>query len=322
MILIATIRLFTFSTSAGSDDEKYAEFFRENYKIFSVNVPNDLNFAGEQVPLQDFEVRERLDREFLVNTYWQSQTLLLAKKANRWFPVILPILKKNGIPEDFKYMVAVESGFSLGVSAKGAAGYWQFMAPTAESYGLTINEEVDERYNVVKSTEAACRFFKENYKVFKSWTLAAAAYNIGTNGLQRALDKQKVSSYYDLLLNEETSRYMFRVLALKEILSKPDQYGFIIRKKDLYPPLPSTEITVDTTINDLTAFATQQGLNYKLLKYFNPWLRSDKLTAAAGRKYFIRIPHKSIRNYDELKQLSEEENKNDEVIKKDSVLGH
>jgi len=319
LVLIGVIRIFSYSTTPVTDDEKYGEYFREKYKIFSVNIPNDLNFSGEQVPLQDFEVRERIDREFLINTYWQSQTLLLAKRANRWFPVITPILKRNGIPEDFKYLMAVESGFTHGVSTKGAAGFWQFIPSTAEAYGLLINDEIDERYHVEKSTQAACRFLNESFKQFKNWTIVAASYNLGTNGMQRQLDKQKVSSYYDLLLNEETGRYIFRVLALKEILSRPDHYGFVVRKKDLYPSVPSTEITVDSTICDLTLFAEQQGLNYKLLKYFNPWLRSDKLTNPDAKKFRIRIPHKSVKNYDALMKLADEEVKAPALIEADTT---
>lgn len=304
---LGIVRLFNFSARVQTNDDLYQKYFTDSYKVFSVNIPNDLNFAGEPVPLQDFEVRERIDREFLVNTYWQSQTLLLAKRANRWFPVITPILKRNGIPDDFKYLAVVESGFMHGVSSKGAAGYWQFIPSTAQAYGLTINEEIDERYHVEKSTEAACKLFNEAHDALGNWTLAAASFNIGLNGIQRQLIRQKANNYYDLLLNEETARYVFRVLAIKEILSNPRRYGFIYRKKDLYPPIPSQTIQIDSSITDLALFAEQQGINYKLLKYFNPWLRSETLSNPDHIKYKIKMPHPSVKNYDALMKMAEVE---------------
>ena len=315
LISLGFIRLFSFSSEFNNSDSLYNKYFFDNYKIFAVNVPDNLNFAGENVPIQDFEVRERIDREFLVNTYWQSQTLLLIKRANRWMPLIEPILKKNGIPSDFKYLVVAESAFLHGVSSKGAAGFWQFIPSTAESYGLTINEEIDERYHLEKSTDAACRFFKESYTNFNNWTLVAASYNLGITGISKQLQKQKVDNYYDLLLNEETSRYIFRVLALKQILQFPKDYGFNLRKKDLYSPLPFKTIEIDSTINDLTLFATSNGINYKLLKYFNPWLRTDKLTVLEEKKYTIKIPHSSVKNYDELlKIIDKEQPQNNDAI--------
>jgi membrane-bound lytic murein transglycosylase D len=307
LVFIGIIRLFTFSAKQEINDELYKKYFADNYKIFAVNIPADLNFAGEQVPLQDFEVRERIDREFLINTYWQSQTLLLIKRANRWLPLISSILKQHSIPEDFKYLAIVESGFAHGVSSKGAAGFWQFIPSTAQAYGLTINEEIDERYHVEKSTEAACKLFKDCYKSLGNWTLVAASFNIGLNGLQRQMNKQKATSYYDLLLNEETARYIFRVLAIKEIIKNPRQYGFIIRKKDLYPPILSQTIQVDSSITDMALFAEKAGINYKLLKYFNPWLRSDVLNNTEGKSYRVKIPHPSVKNYDELMRLAESE---------------
>ena len=313
---LGIIRFFTFSSEFQNSNSLYNKYFNENYKIFAVNIPDNLNFAGEAVPIQDFEVRERIDREFLVNTYWQSQTLLLIKRANRWLPIIEPILKRNGIPTDFKYLVAAESGFLHGVSNKGAAGYWQFIPSTAEAYGLNINEQIDERYHIEKSTEAACKFFKEAYQSFNNWTLVAASYNIGISGLKNQLKKQKVDNYYDLLLNEETSRYIFRVLAIKQILQHPKDYGFNLRKKDLYPPLPFKNIEVDSTIDDLSLFAESNGINYKLLKYFNPWLRTEKLTVTDEKKYLIKIPHSSIKNYDEWMKIIEKEQpgNNEEIV--------
>ncbi len=315
LISLGIIRLFSFSSEFNTNDSLYNKYFNDNYKIFAVNIPDNLNFAGESVPIQDFEVRERIDREFLVNTYWQSQSLLLIKRANRWMPLIEPILKRNGIPSDFKFLAVAESGFLHGVSSKGAAGFWQFIPGTAEAYGLTINEEIDERYHIEKSTEAACKFFKESYSNFKNWTLVAASYNLGITGISKQLQKQKVNNYYDLLLNEETSRYIFRVLALKQILQFPKDYGFNLRKKDLYAPLPFKTIEVDSTINDLSLFSASNGINYKLLKYFNPWLRTDKLTNSDRKKFLIKIPHPSVKNYDDLlKTIEKEQPQNNEAI--------
>ena len=305
--LLGINRLFNYSAKISSNDDLYQKYFNDNYKVFAVTIPDDLNFSGESVPIHDFEVRERIDREFLVNTYWQSSTLLLAKRSNRWFPVITPILKRNGIPEDFKYLAVVESGFLHGVSSRGAAGYWQFIPSTAQAYGLRVDDQIDERYHVEKSTEAACRFFNESYQQLKSWTLVAAAYNMGLSGVQKQLIRQQVNSYYDLLLNDETARYVFRVLAMKEILSNPRRYGFIYRKKDLYPPIPVSKIQIDTSISNLPGFAEKLGLNYKLLKYFNPWIRTDDLIINQGEKFTLTIPAESVKDYQLLMRMADAE---------------
>jgi membrane-bound lytic murein transglycosylase D len=289
-LLVWTFKLASFSLSA---DEKKTE---ENpgYRIFGLNFPKDLAFSGEKVPGNDILVREAFDREMLVNTYWQSNALLIHKRAHRWFPVIEPILKKNGVPDDFKYIAVVESGLTNIVSPQEATGYWQIIASTAELYGLEINEEVDERYNVELATEAACKYFKEAYKKFGNWTLVAASYNMGMGGVEGQLRKQKVQSYYDLLLNEETSRYVFRILAVKELLSRPEDYGFVLRKRDLYPPIPTYKVYVDSSITDLADFAIRQGVNYKILKIFNPWLRKSSLINANKKKYAITLPKKDF----------------------------
>ncbi len=317
-ISLGVIRLFSFYTGINSDDKQYEKYFQEHYRIYSVNIPHDLNFAGEAVPLEDFEVRERIDREFLVNTYFQSQTVLLAKRSNRWLPIISRILKKNGVPDDFKFLAVAESGFMHNTSPKGAAGFWQFIPSTAQAYGLVINEEIDERYNPEKATEAACRFFKEAYAQFGNWTIAAASFNLGTNGMQKQIERQRAKTYYDLHLNEETSRYIFRVLALKEILSNPQNYGFVLRKKDLYPPLPGSIQKVDSSITNLPAFAQEKGTSFKMLKYYNPWLRSDKLTLLDGKPFYLRIPSANVQNYELL--IKEAEALNPEAPIIDTIL--
>jgi len=271
-------------------DLSYQRYFNDNYKIFSLNTPSELSFGGERVPLEMLDVRERMDRELLVNTYWQSQSLLFHKRANRWFPIIEPILEKNGVPDDFKYLAVIESGLTNAVSPAGATGFWQLLRDTGQEFGLEINDEIDERYHVEKSTEAACKYLKAAYRQYGNWTMAAASYNMGMNGLFRQTERQKVTDFYDLLLNEETSRYLFRILAAKEILSKPAQYGFHYRPRDLYTPYVIREQVIDTSVSDLADYAIQQGINYKVLKILNPWLRESFLTNPANKSYTIWLP--------------------------------
>lgn len=252
--------------------------------------PTSIDFAGEQTPLQISDVRERFDRELLVNANLDASTLLIIKRANRAFPIIEPILKKYNIPDDFKYLAVIESALTNAVSSAGARGVWQFMPETAKQIGLEVTDMVDERYHLEKSTVAACKYLLEAKSKFGSWTLAAAAYNAGTNGVNRQIESQKVSSYYDLLLNDETSRYVFRILALKEIMKSPDKYGFTVNTGELYVNLPSRKLEIDSSITDLATFAKAQGINYKILKIHNPWLRDKKLLNTSRKKYTIEIP--------------------------------
>lgn len=246
--------------------------------MYDLPLPEKANFCGEPVPLYEAEVRERLDRELLINANLHATTILIIKRANRWLPQIESILKEEGIPDDFKYLMVIESSVSNAVSGAGATGYWQIMKPTAKELGLELTDEVDERYHVVKSTKAACQYIRKSYQKFGSWTNAAAAYNMGLTGMMRACVKQKARFYYDLLLNQETSRYVFRILALKEIMTEPKKYGFEISPTNLYKPYILKKIEVDTSINNLIEFAHSQGVSYKSLKTYNPWLISDKLT--------------------------------------------
>lgn len=262
------------------------------YRITAIEIPEDLNFAGEAVPFGDPEIMERVDREFLVNTYWQSNALLLMKRAHKFFPIIEPILAKNGIPDDFKYLALAESGLQNVVSPAGATGFWQIMPATGREYGLEVNKNVDERYHVEKSTEVACRYLKKSKERFGSWTLAAAAYNAGPAGIQKFMGIQKVDAYYDLLLGEETGRYVFRILAIKEILSNPEKYGFHLNKEDLYTKVPTFNIEVTEPILNFADFANSYEINYKILKRHNPWLREPHLNNASGKKYTIEIPEK------------------------------
>lgn len=262
------------------------------YKVKAIEIPEDLNFAGEIVPFDDPEIMERVDREFLVNTYWQSNALLLMKRANKYFPIIEPILAKNGIPDDFKYLAVAESGLDNVVSPAGAAGFWQIMKTTGKEYGLEVNENIDERYHIEKATEVACDYLKKSKQKFGTWTLAAASYNAGSYGIQKYMNAQEVDAYYDLLLGQETGRYVFRILAIKEILSHPSKYGFDIAKEDMYTQVPTFKVEVDVPVTNFAEFAKQYEINYKILKRHNPWLREPNLNNNSRKKYIIEIPNK------------------------------
>ena len=281
VILISGILIFGI---AGDNKEK---LLREGTPMY---FPTAVDFAGEPAPLQISDVRERLDRELLINANLDATTVLIIRRANRAFPIIEPILQKYGVPDDFKYLAVIESGLVNATSPLGAKGVWQFMPDTAKEKGMEVNELVDERYHLEKSTEAACKYLLTAKEKFGSWTLAAASYNGGMTGVGKKIDEQKVSNYYDLGLTEETSRYVFRILALKEIMKNPAVYGFSIYESDLYSRIPSKKIEVDSTISDLANFAKIQGINYKILKIHNPWLRDKKLLNPFKKKYEIEIP--------------------------------
>jgi hypothetical protein len=263
---------------------------KRNYAVFSLDMPSNLEFAGEKAPMEQLDILENLDRELLVNTYWQSQTLLFIKRANRYFPEIEPILKKNGVPDDFKYLAVAESGLTNVVSPSEAVGFWQLLEGTAKDYGLEVNDEVDERYNLAKSTEVACKYLNESHLKYTNWTLTAASYNVGRKGVDKQVDRQKEYNYYDLLLGEETERYIFRILSYKLILQNPEKYGFYVKENHLYPQIPYYEVSVEGPVPDFADFAKRYGISYKILKWMNPWLRDSFLTNASGKTYYIRIP--------------------------------
>jgi hypothetical protein len=285
-------KYFTFSSEPVKDDRNYQNYVHKHYKVFALEIPDSLFFLGEQVPLGMEDIKERYDREMLVNEYWQSQTLLFFKRANKYFPVIEPILKQNNVPDDFKYLALTESGLMNVVSPAGAAGFWQFLKNTGQEYDLEINNEIDERYNLERSTQAFCDYINDAYAQFNNWTLAAASYNMGMTGLKNQIERQQVNNYYDLLLNEETGRYVFRIIAVREILSDPAKYGFYFREQDLYPPNEYKIIEVDTSIADFAVFAEAQGINYKILKVMNPWLRQSYLKNPGRKSYKLKIPTK------------------------------
>lgn len=271
-------------------DENFEKKIINDYNVYAIQMPSYLEFAGEAVPLSNPDIYERMDKELLVNTYWQSNGLLMFKRAKKYFPIIEPILAKNGIPDDFKYLAVIESGLTDARSPAGASGFWQIMKATGREHGLEVNDNVDERYNLIKATEVACDYLKKSKESLGSWTSAAAAYNAGNYGISRRLKEQDVTTYYDLLLGEETGRYVFRIIALKEILSNPNTYGFNFRDKDLYTSVPTYQVAVDTAVTDFAGFAKQFGINYKILKLHNPWLREPHLNNSSRKQYFIDIP--------------------------------
>lgn len=298
------IFLFTSYLSGGEDKkvstEKYEEdeiYYGLPQKVKSVHLNKEFTFAGEPVPIENFDIRERLEREVLVNSYWHSSTALNMKMANRFFDIIEPILAEEGVPDDFKYLAVAESNLRNLTSPAGAKGVWQFLAATGRSYGLEVTNEVDERYHLEKSTRAAARYIRDYYKQFGSWTLAAAAYNMGGPRLHREIDNQRANSYYDLNLFEETNRYVFRIIAFKEIMENPTLYGFYISEDEKYPPLTEIElIQVNKPISNLGDFAVENGISYRMLKVYNPWLITNSLKSVAGKNYLIAVPLTTIHN--------------------------
>ena len=293
LILISSLLIFATKTTEVKDVNPLNESDKntsETYQIKALKIPENLFFAGEKVPLEKDDIKERIDRELLVNTYWQSNGLLLFKRAHKYFPIIEPILKKNNIPNDFKYLAVIESGLQNVTSPAGAKGFWQILKGTARENGLEVNTNVDERYHLEKATQAACDYLKEAKKRFGNWTLAAAAYNAGISGIARKIETQKVNDYYDLLVGDETKRYVPRMIAVKEILTNPKKYGFIFAKEDLYNLTPTKLIKVDTAITNIAQFSKELGINYKILKLHNPWLRENKLNNKSRKLYHIKIP--------------------------------
>ena len=262
---------------------------RLQYKWYAPQAPKTMNFAGEKVPLERWDIEEALERELLYNYYNQYHTLYILRLASRYFPVIEPILKANGVPLDFKYLCIAESALRNQTSRAGAVGFWQFMPGTAPEYGLEINNDVDERYDVEKSTVAACKYFLQAYNRFGSWTAVAASYNMGQGGFNSRKTSQHQTNYYDLMLPEETMRYVYRILAFKLLIGEAEQFGYIVNGKDAYQPIPVKTITVTHTIPDLVDFAINHGTTYKMLKTLNPWLRSDNLSNASGKTYIIKL---------------------------------
>lgn len=269
-------------------------------KLTSPYIPENMMFAGEKVPLDIYWVREGLDRELIINCYQHSKTLRIFKLSTRLFPVIEKILAEEGVPEDFKYLCVAESGLENVISPAGAGGYWQFIPATAKVYGLTVTNDIDERYHLEKSTRAACKMLKKCRNQFGNWTLAAAAYNRGEGGLQAAINSQSCNSYWDLWLNSETSRYVYRILAFKLMFDNPQLYGVELCPAQMYQPIPTEEITVSSSIEDLPKYALNKGITYKELRDLNPWIRNSKLVVPSGKSYTLQIPKKTKDNFRDL----------------------
>lgn len=314
-ILTIITHLFIASTNETPNfDTEYEKALNQNYKVYTPVLPKKMTFAGEKVPLDNYYVKESLDRELLVNMYWQSNMVLIMKRSARFFPTIEKILKEQGVPEDFKFLCVAESGLMNVTSSAKAQGYWQFVKATGEKYGLEINDEIDERNSLELATVAACSYLKESKERFGSWTAAAAAYNCGENGLARQVNLQNVTDYYHLHLNSETSRYLYRILVIKEIMENPQKYGFHLRYKDLYYPLPYKTITVDTAITSVHQFAEQNNVTYKMLKTLNPWIISTSSVSNKKKKeYTIKLP---VKNGDAWETIRNRKSDNTELVTK------
>lgn len=300
IILIGVTAAVTFSIAQSpvEEDEEFVaglnpdvlDFDHIDQNVHDIELPETMEFCGERVPLDRFYVREALERELMVNVYRHASTILLLKRTSRWFPVMEPIMQKNKLPKDFVYLAMIESDLTNAVSPSKAVGFWQFLEGTGKQYNLEINKEVDRRYDQEMETQAACDFLKDLYRRFNSWTLAAAAYNCGGGRISRTIEEQQVQSYYDMLLPTETERYVYRILAFKLITENPKKYGFQISDDGWYQPLDYKTVTVTESIEDLATFAVSQGTNLKMLKYYNPWLRSNTLTISEGNSYVIKLP--------------------------------
>ena len=292
VIVASTFLLFSYTSFRKGNheqDELYRKIITQKYSVYSFPVPDSVDFCGERVPLERDDCFERLDRELLVNTYFHSNTFLCLKRSARWYGIISQILAEEGIPDDFKYLCTIESSLANAVSPSGAAGFWQFLPETAKTYGLEVNDFVDERYDTEKATRAACAFLKEARAQFGSWAMAAASYNMGRNGLAKACSNQQESEYWYLSLNEETSRYLFRILAVKEIFQHPESYGYVMRQEDVYAPWQYSVYETSEPIANLADFAKQKQCKYRDLKYLNPWLRANELPNKTGKTYKIKL---------------------------------
>lgn len=279
------------STESHSDQDTSTEYS-------CIDIPASIDFCGTTIDLTRFDRRERMDRELLAFRYMHSTSLQILKRANRYFPIIEPLLQANGIPDDFKYLMVIESNINpQAKSPAGAAGLWQLMPGTARDFGLEVGHHIDERYHVEKSTEAACKYLKQAYKRFKNWESVAASYNAGQGRISQQLEKQYADNALDLQLVEETARYTYRILAAKLLLSDPQKFGFYLKASDLYPPIPYHTVTISETIDDLPRFAKSQGISYALFRSLNPWIRSTSLPCHGNKEYIIRIPDKEGMSY-------------------------
>lgn len=291
----------------------YPSYTNYNFSAFGLNIPRNLSFCGEKIPTNDYALRDNLEKEFFKNKQWKRSAGHLYSKAQKWFPYIEPILKQEGVPDDFKYVAVIESHLSNARSSQGAAGFWQLVPATARNYGLVVNDNVDERLDVEKSTRVACKLIKDAYKTFNNWTLSAAAYNLGIGGIQRALAQQNSNNYYDLMLNKETGSFVYRLLAYKTLFSDPKHFGVKRKTMKYLPKIPVKIIKIDTAISDISQFAKAIKCNTAIVKLFNPWLLNDYLDNPNGHTFEFKIPKKLNADYsnyyaDLLEQKKEEDN--------------
>ncbi|MCR8893277.1 lytic transglycosylase domain-containing protein [Bacteroides sp. ET336] len=295
LILVCVLPFLVSAYCIGSDNR---EGQTEDDRYTCVDVPRYTVFCGDTIDLTRYDRHERMDRELLAFSFMHSTSIQTIKRANRYFPVIVPILKEKGIPEDFKYLMAIESACNpLARSGAGAAGLWQFMPTTGKEYGLEVNSHVDERYNVEKATYAACKYLKDAYNKFGDWVSVAASYNAGQERISQQQEKQYTDETLDLYLVEETARYIYRIFAVKMLFENPTDFGFYLKSSDLYPQIHYRTVKVSETITDLARFAKSQGTTYALLKNLNPWLRSTSLPCKNGKEYEIKLPDKNNMNY-------------------------
>ena len=291
LVLLSTERVEPTPEQAAKPEMRSADGVQLPQRVRGVDLAGPFSFAGEPIPVENFDVRERLDQELLRNAYFHRNTIMLLKRQKRFFPTIERILAEEGIPEDLKYLAVAESGLSNAVSTAGAKGVWQFMAPTGKGYGLEINGEVDERYHLEKATRAACKYLKSYYATYKDWRWVAAAYNMGGPNVNKWKNKQQAVTIFDLDINSETMAYVFRIVALKTILQSPDAFGYEISPAEHYPELDNFKLmTVAKSIPNLADFAKAQGTTYRMLKVYNPWLISSSLTVSKGNSYEVKIP--------------------------------
>lgn len=292
--MLAGILLMTQFAFRSGDEKNEEKKNDENvHQWFVPDLPAQISFAGERMPLEKWDVKERFDRQVLFNYYQPSNILYMLKLSNRYFPVIVERLKANGVPEDFKYLCVAESNLvAEAISRSGAVSWWQFLSMTAPGYNLEINKEIDQRYDIIKSTDAACKYLKTAYEKFGSWTAAAASYNCGQGGYNSQATFQQTKNYYDLMLPEETNRYLFRILAFKYLMENASKFGFTMEADEAYQPLKTRNLAVNASITDLAQFAINQGTDYKTLRLLNPWLRGRSLTVKPGKSYVMLLPQK------------------------------
>ncbi|MCH1574927.1 MAG: lytic transglycosylase domain-containing protein [Flavobacteriales bacterium] len=291
-VAVASIVAAAFNSADTSGSSVPAETAqdRQLQQVSPPRIQEGLSFAGSTLPLERVGVRERMEKELLIGTFRHSSSLLTLKRSGRWFPVIEPILVDSGIPSDFKYLSVIESGLANAVSPSDARGFWQFMKPAAEEFGLRVDRDVDERYHVVKATRAACAYLNKAHRRYGDWILAAASYNMGMSGLSRRMEDQGGAAYWDLMLNDETARYVYRLYATKQVMENPEAHGFVLQAEDWYAPLETRDTVLVDGVNDLAALSQKMGVSYNALKTLNPWLRSGKLPIAEDQYYVLRLP--------------------------------